>query len=852
MFFIPVNLKTNYTKEEYAIADTPNPIFSWGVKYDEKGGYQSEYRIKVTFNNTVLWDSGFVADSNHTATYSGSPLPSGAIINWELQIKDQNGRISNIAKSYFKTACFDTLCGSWISSPLEKEYEVQYFTKQFEIDKKPCRAVLYYCGIGLSKAYINGKPADNYMLQPAHTNYAKECFYVTAPLDDTVLSEGENTIDINVACGWRKNLGPYLDNMSSDRKIEFIGNMCLWAQLVLYYENGDKTVISTDESWKCTNGAITSAHLFNGETYDENFCPSEPENAVLSDFSPLSLSPQYIEPIVVKRELFPQNSYLVNGKYIYDFSENLTGIVKLKATGNCKGVKFIMRHAEEVAFDGDLFCDTLRSAKATDTYICRDGECDFTYIPQFTYHGFRYLSLEIQGEFDGDIEISALSLYTDIDTDGFFKCGNQTVNEFYRVAVRTEQCNLHSIASDCPQRDERMAWMNDATVRFMSMPYQFSAIRLFEKICSDIANEQDEQGRITCTAPFVYGERPADPVCSSYLIAALENYKMSGDTSLIKKHYDGFKAWNNYLKSCAPDGIVNYSYYGDWAGPEDCCYSTATIGNSDVEKTEEYDTGAANSLYIPGEMMSTVIYYMNLQIMLEFSRLTGTVDEEEYSAEANRIQTAFLDNWFNSETATVHNGSQGAQAVALYVGIIPEQYRKKAADVMAEAVISDGYRLKTGNLATPMLFQMLSEYGYSDIAWKLITSSDYPSFGYMFANGATTMWERFELKKECGMNSHCHPMYGASTKYLYHSLAGFKAVIPNKEYKINPSIPKDLLYFEMRIPLLCDSVYIKYENRYNTENFCIDVPFGMKITLDYNNKKYILESGFHSIDTQEI
>ena len=147
---------------------------------------------------------------------------------------------------------------------------------------------------------------------------------------------------------------------------------------------------------------------------------------------------------------------------------------------------------------------------------------------------------------------------------------------------------------------------------------------------------------------------------------------------------------------------------------------------------------------------------------------------------------------------------------------------------------------------------MLSEYGYSDIAWKLITSSDYPSFGYMFANGATTMWERFELKKECGMNSHCHPMYGASTKYLYHSLAGFKAVIPNKEYKINPSIPKDLLYFEMRIPLLCDSVYIKYENRYNTENFCIDVPFGMKITLDYNNKKYILDSGFHSIDTQEM
>ena len=852
MLFIPENLKVNYTKEKYAIANTPTPIFSWGAKSDKNNSYQSEYRIKVIFNNSILWDSGFVANSEQRAVYNGSPLPSGAIISWELQIKDDKGRKSNTAKSYFKTACFDGLSGSWIESPLEKEYEVQYFRKSFKLDKKPFRAVLYYCGLGLSKAYINGKETDNFFLSPSHTNYAKESFYVTVPINTSMLNTDENIIEINVASGWRKNLGPYLDNMSSDRKIEFIGNMCLWAQLVIYDENGEKQVIATDESWQCTNGAITSSHLFNGETYDETFCPSEPQNAILSDFSPLKLSPQYIEPVCAKRELKPQNDYFTNGKHMYDFGENLTGVIKLKVRGSCKDVKFILRHAEEVSFDGDLFCDTLRSARATDTYICRDGYCDFIYIPQFTYHGFRYLSLEIQGDFDGYTDISAISFYTDIDTDGFFKCGNQTINEFYRTALRTERCNLHSIASDCPQRDERMAWMNDATVRFMSMPYHFSSVRLFEKICSDIANEQDDKGRLTCTAPFVYGERPADPVCSAYLIAALENYKLSGDTSVIKKHYDNFRAWNEHLKSCAPDGIVNYSYYGDWAGPEDCCYSTATIGNSDVEKTEEYDTGAANSLYIPGEMMSTAIYYMNLVIMCEFSKLINADDESEYLKEAERIQNAFLKRWFNQDSATVYNGSQGVQAVALYVGLIPEQYRKKAAEVMADAVINDGYRLKTGNLVTPMLFEMLSDYGYSDIAWRLISSSEYPSFGYMLANGATTMWERFELKKECGMNSHCHPMYGASTKYLYRSLAGFRVEVPDKEYELKPAIPSELLYFEMRIPLLCNSIYVKYEKRYDTENFCIDVPFGMKVTLNYNNKKYSLTSGFHSINTQEM
>ena len=285
-----------------------------------------------------------------------------------------------------------------------------------------------------------------------------------------------------------------------------------------------------------------------------------------------------------------------------------------------------------------MFTDVLRSAKATDEYILKDGECDAEFIPQFTYHGFRYASLEILGEFCGTVSVSAISLYTDVDTDGFFKCGDQTVNEIYKSVLRTERSNIHSIATDCPQRDERLAWMNDATVRFMAMPYNFNIARLFEKIANDIENEQDELGRLTCTAPFVFGERPADPVCSAYLIAAYEHYNYTGDTRVIKKHYKSIKAWNDFLKSRAKDGIVDYSYYGDWAGPADCCYATETIGNSDVIKPEDYDPGAANSLFVPGEMISTAVYYMNLGLLKLFSKLIGAGDEEIFEAEAKRVQ----------------------------------------------------------------------------------------------------------------------------------------------------------------------------------------------------------------------
>ena len=615
--------------------------------------------------------------------------------------------------------------------------------------------------------------------------------------------------------------------------------------LVLYFEGGKKEVIATDTSWQCTKKNIIYSHLFNGEVYDESAEFPELKPAAFSDFKPEKFAAQYIEPVCVKREVKPRSSYRINDITIYDFGENMAGVVRLRAKGLCKNVRFVLRHSEEISETGGLFCNVLRSAKAEDVYVCRDGECDIDFSPQFTYHGFQYATLQIEGEFDGNVEVSALNFYTDIDTDGFFKCGNQTVTELYNTAVRTERANLHSVATDCPQRDERMAWMNDATVRFMTMPYNFSCARLFEKIVADITNEQSSDGAITCTAPFIYGERPADPVCCAYLVAAKEHYKMTGSTSLIEKYYDNFKAWCDYLKAHTTDGIVNYSYYGDWAGPDDTCYYIGTICNSDSKQLDEYDTGPAISRYIPGEMMSTAIYFMTLSLMADFATIIGKNDS--FEEEKERIQTAFLEKWFDEKNAFVGSRTQGEQALALYTGIIPENRRKEAAKIMADEVIAGEYRIKTGNLVTPMLLDMLSAFGYADVAWKVISATEYPSFGYMLAHGATTMWERFELKKNGGMNSHNHPMYGAAIGWLYRQLAGFKVITPNSKYILEPKIPDELLYFEMRIPLLCDSIYLKCEKKYGSLVIFADIPFSANVTLKVNGKNYELSHGFNAI-----
>ena len=170
--------------------------------------------------------------------------------------------------------------------------------------------------------------------------------------------------------------------------------------------------------------------------------------------------------------------------------------------------------------------------------------------------------------------------------------------------------------------------------------------------------------------------------------------------------------WNECLKGYAPDGIVNYSYYGDWAGPADCCYSTATIGNSDVLKTEEYDPGAANSLNIQGEMVSTAAYYMNLRLMEYFGKVTGK-DVKEYTEEKERVQKAYLEKWFDRENVCIGKNSQSECAVSLYVGILPEEYEAEIAEKMASAVVDAGMRITTANIAKPMLLDMITKYGYT-------------------------------------------------------------------------------------------------------------------------------------------
>lgn len=433
----------------------------------------------------------------------------------------------------------------------------------------------------------------------------------------------------------------------------------------------------------------------------------------------------------------------------------------------------------------------------------------------------------------------AVEIYTDIKNESYFKCGSPIANAVQECIVRTEKNNIHSIATDCPQRDERMGWLNDATVRFEEMPYNFNVGTLFSKIIDDIAAEQDENGAFTCTAPFVYGQRPADPVSSSFLIAAMENLLHCGNKADIQKHYKNFKAWNECLKEHSENGIVTLSHYGDWAGPADYCgdpidgpYSTVT----------------------PGILMSTGYHYYNYKLLERFAEILGDETEAQYNAsEAERVKKAFLDKWWNEEEGIVDRGSQGSQAFALWLGILPENMQKSAARKLHEAVEAVGYRITTGNLTTRYLMDMLCKYGYTDDAWKILTREKYPSWGFMLQNGATTVWERFEFKRGSGMNSHDHPMYGSVGYWFYAYIAGLK---PGKDgwqnFEVKPYLPSDLLYAEALVDTPYGNIYIKWQKQLGQTDVILEIPFGCSANVSLPWGEVVkAESGHHDYHYRE-
>ena len=830
--FTPVKLCVNHSSLDTArdrclVTEGPETVLSWAAVSDLEDSRQSAYQAVLKKGESVLYDSGWT-ETDEQSVSIGVPLPKGEEIEWTLRIRDNHGNTSEEARAAFFIGDI-RWTADWIAPGWTDPLRPAYFRKRFYLKKQPVRAALYICGLGYFSVSVNGIPLPDNRLDPAHTDYTKSCQYAVYPRFGG-LKPGENELNVVVAAGWRFVSGRYIKEDPV-----FFGPLQLSAMLLVEYEDGTKEQILTGPDWECGQGPTLSAHLFDGETFDARIENIEYGRVNLVKAPGGAMKLMTIPPVREEAEIRPVSVSRLGEGWILDFGKNIAGVARLRFP--CcpeEGQKITLRYFERLRGDGTPYFDNLRGAKATDIYTAsgREGKNGVPdhWQPRFTYHGFRYILL---GDADPyHCEVSAVPLHTDLKSTGMFRCGSAVINAIQDMVVRTEKDNMHSILTDCPQRDERMGWMNDATVRFEETPYNFDAAVMFKKICRDISDGQKPDGAISCTAPKVYGAWPADPVCSSFLVAGRMAWLHGGDKSVIREQFSNYARWEQCLLDHSDGYIVNYSYYGDWAGPAYACVSGEN----------------AKSAVTPGEFMSTGYSYYNCMLLSGFAHLLGRrEDEENYNRLAEKIAEAMKQKWYRPETKTFATGSMACQAFALWLDLIPESDRADAARALKDDVVNSGYRFTTGNLCTKYLLDVLSRFGYVDEAYELVTREEYPSWGFMLQNEATTVWERFELKDNGGMNSYCHPMYGALGAWFYSALAGLTPLENGwKRFKVCPRLPKKLLSCQASLDTPRGYVNLRWVQQEGKKYLQIDVPFGAEAEVEFGNVKRTCASGHHS------
>lgn len=196
---------------------------------------------------------------------------------------------------------------------------------------------------------------------------------------------GDVMVQAEVAGGWYAGrLGLTLKGNRFGAKRAFL------MELHLTFTDGSKSVISTDETWSVTaDGPRRFASFFDGEAYDARMSLADArwERAIIYQGElPGRIEEDDGVPVLRHEQLRPKRIWKgADGDTLVDFGRNIAGIVQIGPFAGKSGRKITVRHGEVVQ-DDRLFTENLRTAKATLTYICRDGEQE--YLPEFTYMGY--------------------------------------------------------------------------------------------------------------------------------------------------------------------------------------------------------------------------------------------------------------------------------------------------------------------------------------------------------------------------------------------------------------------------------------------------------------------------------
>jgi len=712
--------------------------------------------------------------------------------------------------------------GADVSAPcIRKKIQIEEFD----------RAKLYVTGLGYFLCEINGVKITEDLFMPVASDYKKRelknllypcydkefthrVYYMTFDVS-SFLCVGENVLDIYLGNGWfNQNKRTIEGDFSFDNRL--IARFALTVKSL----DGREQVFLSDGTEKWRKTEVVENNLFYGERQDARlFLEERPfhDVQVYSEFQ-TEFTEQKCPNERVIRVLTPRLLSVKGSKRVYDAGENVSGYASVRAKGNY-GDELKVVYAGAIDKDGGLDAgstgafmeNNLGEKQLQEDRFVLDGN-ERVYRPKFTKHCFRYF--ETDGELlSCEVEV----VHTKCDVTASFISSSEVLNFIYEAYVRTQLNNLHDgYPSDCPHR-ERLGYTGDGQITARSAMLTLDTEEFYRKWIRDITDSQNKQnGHVQYTAPFMGGAGGPGGWGGAIVFVPYDFYRRFGDKKILTETFTNMLLWVEYMEAHTENGLVtraekNGYCLGDWGFPE--------------------------KIQLPKEYVNTAFLILGLIKMQEIAKVIGREEAvAELIKKSDFYKDAIVKEFYDKTSGRFCDGVQGADAFALEIGLGD----RKLAEVLANEYREKG-GYNTGIFGTYFLTKALFDYGFSDVAYKLLTDRRKPSYGYLMEQGATTLYENLLMT-----GSDCHPMFGSVVELFFTRIMGLPF---DKEegIVIEPKIPRGLRFAKASIFYRGKKLCAEFVNDGAQIVYSVILPFGEKGRLTYNGKTYDLTQGENKI-----
>ncbi|MGW4063154.1 family 78 glycoside hydrolase catalytic domain [Amycolatopsis sp. NPDC004747] len=645
---------------------------------------------------------------------------------------------------------------------------------EFVLDKPVASARAYAYGLGFYELHLNGGKAGDQVLTPGNTPYDRRLLHDSYDVTPLV-HKGRNAAGLWLGNGYGPRFSQY--------GFRWTGPKQAILALAVTFTDGTSRTITTDGSWRWSDGPVTANDLYAGESYDARaekpgwdrpgFDDSAWHPVRTADAPAGELTGSTAPPVRVVRTVRPVAvTQPRNGVYVYDFGENFAGWARLRVAGP-SGTTVRMRTAEELAGDGTLDTATNRNAASTDSYTLGAARGVQVYEPRFTYHGFRYL--ELTG-FPGTPDLDSVAgrvVHADVAATGHVETSDPLLNAIWANNRRAVLNNSMSLPTDNPVRDERTPPGMDVQAYHGASVLDFGMEAFYGKYLLDLPPGT--------ALPSDDGNAQLPDMGGGSVDLAWSLYEQYGNLSRLAAAYPAMKTFVDTNAAAYPGHIrPDDRGFGDWCPPDRSPNANGGQGNP-----------SAGACFSERSLVNTALSYRQADDVAKAAQALGkTADAAHFAELTKAIAAAFNAHFLVG--ATYGDGRQTAGILPLAFGIVPPDKVAAVGAKLADTILTkDGGHLDTGIFGTRYLPEALAKAGRIDVALTVLRQQTYPGFGYEIGRGATTPWEQWTY--ESGMETHDHAMFAGINAAFYTQFAGITPASPGyASIAIAPRVPAGL------------------------------------------------------------